>query len=281
MIQLINVNFSFGKFKMQDISLTINKGDIVAITGNNASGKTTLLEIIFGILKAKGQILIDNIPQKKATNKIGIVFQNPDNQIIYNNVYDDIAFTLKNHKIPKEEWDSRISEALKLVSMEKFIHSEIFNMSTGQKQRIVIANMLALRPDIILFDESTSYLDSSAKQDFYNLLENLKKLNTTVLFTTNILDEIVYSDKTLLLSHGKIKAYDDTKTLFKDLSVFREEGMAIPLKLMLIEKFGLSEYSKDDEIFNELARRTKWYLQFFFSSPIPCLFFWLKIYIFC
>lgn len=257
MIQLINVNFSFGKFKMQDISLTINKGDIVAITGNNASGKTTLLEIIFGILKAKGQILIDNIPQKKATNKIGIVFQNPDNQIIYNNVYDDIAFTLKNHKIPKEEWDSRISEALKLVSMEKFIHSEIFNMSTGQKQRIVIANMLALRPDIILFDESTSYLDSSAKQDFYNLLENLKKLNTTVLFTTNILDEIVYSDKTLLLSHGKIKAYDDTKTLFKDLSVFREEGMAIPLKLMLIEKFGLSEYSKDDEIFNELARRTK------------------------
>ena len=273
MIKLSNVNFSFGKFKMQDISFSINKGDIVAITGNNASGKTTLLEIIFGILKASGEILIDGKPRKETTAKLGIVFQNPDNQIIYNNVYDDICFTLKNHKVPKVEWNERIDEALSLVSMETHKKDEIFKMSTGQKQRIVIANMLALRPDIIIFDESTSYLDSSAKQDFYDLLLRLKNRGITVIFTTNILDEIVYSDKVLLLSSGKIKAYDDTKIVLKNLDVFREEGMAIPLKLMLIEKFELSDFAKDKDLFEEISRRIKWFLQFYFSLPIPCLCF--------
>lgn len=274
MITLSNVNFSFGKFKMQDISFTINKGDIVAITGNNASGKTTLLEIIFGILKAKGEILIDGSTRKETKAKLGIVFQNPDNQIIYNNVYDDICFTLKNHNIPKEEWNERVTNALSLVSMETHKKDEIFKMSTGQKQRIVIANMLALRPDIIIFDESTSYLDSSAKQDFYDLLLRLKNLGITVIFTTNILDEIVYSDKVLLLSNGNVKLYDDTKNILKNLDAFREEGMAIPLKLMLIEKFELSDFAKDKDLFEEISRRIKWFLQFCFLLPIPCLCFW-------
>ena len=234
MIELSNICLKYPNFQIKNLSLTINSGEIVAITGNNASGKTTLVKIIAGIVKAhKGEVLIDG--QSKSRQNIGIVLQNPDNQLIFNKVYDDIAFTLKNYKIPKEEFDTRIMEALQLVDMQDFVQSETFSLSTGQKQRLVIANMLAIKPNIMIFDEASAYLDPSTKQLLYKTFQLLKKQGITVIFTTNLIEEIVYADKVAILDRGSLVAFKPKEELLKNLSDFRKLGIYIPLKLAILE----------------------------------------------
>ena len=253
MIKFQNVSFKYEAFKIENINFEIKKGEIVAITGNNASGKTTLIKLMLGLIKnKKGEILINNEPIKKHTTKIGIIFQNPDNQIIFNNVYDDICFTLKNHNINKNEFDERIDYALKMVDMQEFKHKETYTMSTGQKQRIAIANMLAIKPDIIIFDEASVYLDPTTKQTLYNLFLALKQNGTTVVFTTNLLEEIVYADKVMLLNNGNLKAFMPTKEILKNLDLYRENETYIPLKLRIIEKLNLENYVNNEAILNAI-----------------------------
>lgn len=255
MIQMMNLSYKYPNFKLEDINLEISSGEIVAITGNNGSGKTTLLRLISGLLKPKkGQILIDEKPLKKCDKKIGVVFQNPDNQIIFNSVEDDIFFTLKNYKIPKEEWEERILEALSLVNMLPFRKSETFSLSSGQKQRIVIANMLAIRPNILLLDEATAYLDPPTKKLIYSLLLELKQKGVTIIFTTNQLEEICIADKVLIMENGKIKKIDERKNIIANLDIF--ENMYVPLKLKILNYLN-SEKMFDDEIFDELKERLK------------------------
>lgn len=253
MIKFQNVSFKYEDFKIENINFEIKKGEIVAITGNNASGKTTLIKLMSGLLKnKKGDIFINNEPIKKHTTKIGIIFQNPDNQIIFNNVYDDICFTLKNHNINKNEFDERIDYALKMVDMQEFKHKETYTMSTGQKQRIAIANMLAIKPDIIIFDEASVYLDPTTKQTLYDLFLTLKQNGTTVVFTTNLLEEIVYADKVMLLNNGNLKAFMPTKEILKNLDLYRENETYIPLKLRIIEKLNLENYVNNEAILNAI-----------------------------
>ena len=253
MIKFQNVSFKYEDFKIDDISFEIGKGEIVAITGNNASGKTTLIKLMSGLLKnKKGEILINNEPIKKHKTKIGIIFQNPDNEIIFNNVYDDICFTLKNHNIDKSEFDERIDYALKMVDMLEFKHKETYTMSTGQKQRIAIANMLAIKPDILIFDEASVYLDPTTKQTLYNLFLELKQNGTTVVFTTNLLEEIVYADKVMLLCSGKLKTFMPTKEILKNLDLYRKNGTYIPLKLRIIEKLNLENYVNNEDILDAI-----------------------------
>lgn len=256
MITITNLEYKYTNFKLENINLCVKSGEILAITGKNGSGKTTLLQLIGGVLKPKhGQILIDDIPLKKNKKIIGLVQQNPDNQIIFNNVYDDIAFTLKNYGINKEEYDERIEEALKKVGMESFKNAETFNLSTGQKQRIVIANMLAIKPEIIIFDEATAYLDQSTKMIIYKLFEELKNDGVSVIFSTNELSEIVYADKVLIMDNGKIKSINNIEEVVKDLSVFEERF--IPLKLQLLSLLKLNCKS-DEEIIQKIKERLKW-----------------------
>lgn len=253
MIKFENVSFKYEEFKINDISFEIEKGEIIAITGNNASGKTTLIKLISGLLKnKKGTITINNMPIKKSDAKIGIIFQNPDNQIIFNSVYDDICFTLKNHNVKKEEFDERIDYALKMVDMLAYKNKETYTMSTGQKQRIAIANMLAIKPDIIIFDEASVYLDPTTKQALYKLFLSLKASGTTVIFTTNLLEEIVYADRVMLLNNGSLKAFMPTKDILNNLDLYRENGTYIPLKLQIIEKLKLNNYVNNDDILNAI-----------------------------
>lgn len=253
MIKLENVYFKYPEFEIKDVNLEIDKGEIVAIIGNNASGKTTLIQLIAGLLKIKkGQISIDGVPVKKSEKIIGIVFQNPDNQIIFNNVYDDIAFTLRNFDIPKTEFDERIDFALSLVGMKDFKEKETFSLSTGQKQRIVIANMLAIRPDIIIFDEASVYLDPSTKQELYKLFLNLKNQGITVIFTTNLLEEVVFADKIVCMEHGKLEFVKERQEFLQNLSYFREKEIYIPLKLALIEKYKLFNCQFDEDVLMHL-----------------------------
>lgn len=255
MITINNVSFCYPNFKLQNVNLTIEDGEIIAITGNNGSGKTTLLQLISGHIKPKqGEILFNNQKLEKSGIRIGVVFQNPDNQIIFNSVYDDICFTLKNFKIPKTEFEERVNKALQTVNMLDFKKQETSNLSTGQKQRIVIANMLAISPNVLLFDEVTAYLDSKTKQIIYNLFKELKKQGITVIFTTNQLDEIVYADRVLIFNAGSLIENKKTKEAIKDLTIFKD--MVIPLKLKLINLLNSKE-TEDDPLLQAIKRKLK------------------------
>ncbi len=255
MIKFENVFFKYPKFEIKDLNFEINAGEIVAIVGNNASGKTTILNLAAGLLKPKkGKILVDG--KKPVCGKqIGMVFQNPDNQIIFSKVKDDIAFTLKNHKVPKSEWDSRISEALKLVHLENFEERDTNELSAGQKQRLVIANMLATKPQILLLDEVSVYLDPTAKQDLFKLLLELKDSGITIVFATNILDEIVFADKVIVMDNGKVVKFADKKDIIKDLKIFKDLNILVPVKLNLLNLLGCYDLKFDDEILEEISRR--------------------------
>ena len=253
MIKVSNVQFKYPNFELKDINFEINDGEIIAITGNNASGKTTLIKLIAGLIKTKkGTITIDDVPIKKSDKKIGIVFQNPDNQIIFNNVYDDISFTLKNHRFSKSEIEDNIDYALQLTNMLDYKNSETFNLSTGQKQRIAIANMLAIKPKIIIFDEASVYLDPTAKEDLYQLFLKLKSQGVTIIFTTNLLDEIVYADKVMVINNGVMEAFLPTSEMLNNLDIYRQHNTYIPLKLQLIEKFKIKDYQSNDSIIQSI-----------------------------
>lgn len=240
MITLNNINFKYpnSEFKLANINYNFNDNKIYAIIGNNGSGKSTLTQIISGILKPqKGEVLINNKKlkniKKKNIVKIGIVFSNPDNQIIFNNVYDDIAFILKNYKIDKSEFEERINYALTCVDMLEFKNSETFNLSSGQKQRIAIAGMLSLKPEILIFDECTSLLDPTAKNELYKLFTELNKLGITIIFTTNIINEIIIANEVIIMDKGEIVVSENPINLIKDLSTFEKLKMAVPTKLKL------------------------------------------------
>ena len=264
MIKFENVCFKYPKFEIKDTSFSIESGEIVAITGGNASGKTTLLNLAAGLIKPKkGKVLV--LGEKPACGKnIGMVFQNPENQIIFSTVYEDIAFTLKNHKVPKSEYNNRISEALKNVGLEGFEKHETFSLSAGQKQRLVLANMLATKPKLLLLDEVSVYLDEEAKLELFKLFKNLKSLGITIVFATNVLDEIVYADKVMVLDNGEIKAFKTKQEIIMDLSIYKNIGLHVPIKLELLSILNKSELMFDQDIISELVGRLKWYLHCYF-----------------
>ena len=166
MIEINKLSFGYRSKKevLKNINLKIENNEMIAVIGKNGSGKSTLAKLIAGlIVPNKGEIIIDEIKTSKKSDffalrkKVGMIFQNPDNQIIFNNVYDDIAFAIKNLKLDNEE--IRIKDALKKVKMEKYVQEEAYNLSLGQKQRVAIAGVLAINPDYIIFDEPTTMLD--------------------------------------------------------------------------------------------------------------------------
>lgn len=210
MITLENISYTYKNDTkaLQDINLEISKGEILMIVGSNGSGKSTLGNIIANIIKGKGKILLDNKSLKKfkpeeIRKTVGIVFQNPNNQIIFPKVKDDIIFALNNLKIPDKE--ERIINALKQTGMSDFIYKNPYELSMGEKQRIACACVLAIDPEYIILDEVTSMIDYKGKKDIYNLILDLKKKNKSIVFITNDLTEVIYADKLVLLDKGKIK----------------------------------------------------------------------------
>ena len=170
MIKLENLDFKYknSDYILKNVNLNINEGECVSIIGNNGVGKSSLAKLIAGIAKpTSGKIYVDEIDTSSKKDfynlrkKVGIVFQNPDNQIIFNNVYDDIAFALKNLNL--EDIDLRVRDSLKKVKMEEYINSETYELSLGQKQRITIASVLAVNPKYIILDEPTTMIDSVRK----------------------------------------------------------------------------------------------------------------------
>ena len=261
MIKICNLNFKYKNSSniLKNINLEIKEGETVAIIGKNGSGKSTLAKLISGIMKTKnGNIIIDDLDlakkgeYKEAVKKVGIVFQNPENQIIFNNIYDELSFALKN--LTKEEINNRITTSLKKVDMYDYINNDLYSLSLGQKQRIAIAEILAKSPKYLVFDEPTTMIDSTGKECRSRRTTNLKKDGYTIIYTSNLAEEILLADRILILKNGQIVNEIKKDFLMESIDILEQNDIKLPMIVEIALKLGikLEEYSVD-----ELVRKIK------------------------
>ncbi len=204
-----------------------------------ALGKSTMAKIISGLEKPnKGQVLVDEIDTRnkkdflEVRKKIGVVFQNPENQILFNNVFDDIAFTMKNLGI--ENYKEKIENSLKKLNMQQFLNSESYDLSMGQKQRVTIAGVVATNPKYIVLDEPTTMIDSEGKEEVYRLVKELNKQGYTIIYVTNFTDEILMADKIVVIEDGKIINIFEKKDILNQIDFLKEHEIKIPYIVELV-----------------------------------------------
>ena len=267
MIELKNVSFRYDKtveeYQIDTVSFHVKQGEWLSIVGHNGSGKSTVVRLIDGLLEAEsGEIYVDGKQLTRETiweirSKIGIVFQNPDNQFVGATVEDDVAFGLENQGIPREEMLQRVEKAIEQVGMLEFKDREPSRLSGGQKQRVAIAGIIALRPTIIILDEATSMLDPEGREDLMAVMRELqKKFQLTIISITHDLTEIALSDRTLVFQKGKLESSVTPRELFSrnDLN---EIGLDKPFSKQVQEslssRFPLKqEYLTESELLDQL-----------------------------
>lgn len=218
------------QYALSDVTFSVKRGEWLTVLGANGSGKSTLARLMVGLANPEsGSILVDgqSFDQSSRSNllgKIGIVFQNPDNQFIGTTVQDDVAFSLENLNLPYEEMKIRVEKALKLVGMYELREKDPSQLSGGQKQRVAIAGVLALEPEIMIFDEAFIMLDpKSRKQLLYDLKLIQQQYRLTVISITHDHFETTLADRLLVLSEGKIKDQGDLRDVF-----MRNKGITPP-----------------------------------------------------
>ncbi|NMA90765.1 MAG: energy-coupling factor transporter ATPase [Amphibacillus sp.] len=209
------------QYALSDVTFSVKRGEWLTVLGANGSGKSTLARLMVGLANPEsGSILVDgqSFDQSSKSNlfgKIGIVFQNPDNQFIGTTVQDDVAFSLENLNLPYEEMKIRVEKALKLVGMYELREKDPSQLSGGQKQRVAIAGVLALEPEIMIFDEAFIMLDpKSRKQLLYDLKLIQQQYRLTVISITHDQFETTLADRLLVLSEGKIRDQGDLRDVF-------------------------------------------------------------------
>ena len=247
MIEIKNLKFKYNQdqtsYTLNDVSFHVKRGECLSIVGHNGSGKSTTARLIGGLLVAdSGQIIVDGQELTEETvwdirDKIGMVFQNPDNQFVGATVEDDVAFGLENKGLPYKEMVSRVQEALSFVGMMDFKDREPARLSGGQKQRVAIAGIIAMRPSILILDEATSMLDPEGRQELIQSIEDIRQqYGMTVLSITHDLDEVAMSNRVLVLKQGKVESISSPRELFSRGSELVDLGLDIPFSALLTQK---------------------------------------------
>ncbi len=260
------------KCTINDVSFTINKGEYVALIGHNGSGKSTIAKIIVGILEAftdgneNDGVYIDGIKMtennyQSLQKKIGMVFQNPDNQFIGSTVQDDIAFSLENVAVPYDQMKVLVEEYSKKVGMYEYLSREPSSLSGGQKQRVAIAGTLVRHPEILVLDEATSMLDPQGRNDIRTLIRNMKKENPdlTIISITHDIEEAYQSDRVIVINKGKVVKEGTPDDVFSDEVLMKKIDLTIPFYKQLkneLEKYGVDINGVDniDELVDRLCR---------------------------
>lgn len=263
-IELIGVNYSYrvGEGQtvraLRNVSFSVEKGEFVALAGMNGSGKSTLAKLLNGLFTpSSGDVLIDGINTRDeertfdVRRKAGMVFQNPDNQMVATIIEDDVAFGPENLGIPREEIIERVDWALDAVEMSEFRTRSASKLSGGQKQRVAIAGVLAMKPDILILDESTSMLDPEGRAEIMDVAKKLNASGITVISITHNMDEAAQADRVIVLRKGRLVLDGTPKEVFASPEV-EACGLALPppteIARMLSERgFGFSETVTDED----------------------------------
>jgi energy-coupling factor transport system ATP-binding protein len=251
LIEIQSISYSYPQKKdhgqhpaLHNVSLRVERGEYLAVLGKNGSGKSTLARHCNALLVPdSGRVLVNGLDTRDAANwrgireSVGIIFQNPDNQIIATIVEDDIAWALTVRGMPRELIRKRVEQALRAVSIEQLRRQPPHKLSGGQRQRLAIAGVLALQPDCIIADEATSMLDPVSRQEIVALLHQLnQEFGLTIIHVTHLLEEIVAARRVIVMEQGEIVQEATPATFFADLKRVRALGMAVPESLVLVER---------------------------------------------
>lgn len=257
LIEFKNVNFSYvidddeeNKVTvdvLKNFNLTIEKGSFVAILGHNGSGKSTTAKLINGInIAQSGEVIVDG--QKIEDNdtifdirrKVGMVFQNPDNQIVSSIVEEDVAFGVENLGIEPKEIRERVDNALKTVGMYEHRLKAPNKLSGGQKQRVAVAGIIAMKPMCIVLDEPTAMLDPSGRREVMNTIKKLnKEEGITIVLITHYMDEAVQADRVVVMDDGQIKLDDTPRNVFAKVDEIKALGLDVPQSTELVYRLGI------------------------------------------
>ena len=227
---------SDGEFALRGVDFSVEEGEFVAVLGHNGSGKSTLARLTNGLLTpTSGEVTVLGMDARDEKNlfdirrQVGIVFQNPDNQTVASIVEDDVAFGPENIGVPREEIGQRIQFALQAVGMEEFRHATPTRLSGGQKQRIAIAGVLALKPRVMILDESTAMLDPKGRKEVIDVVRRLnKEEKITVILITHYMNEAALADRVLVMDDGKIILDGTPREVFRQKEILNEKGLEVP-----------------------------------------------------
>lgn len=243
MIEVKNVSYEYKSFSdekihlaIKDINIDVNKGEHLVILGHNGSGKSTLAKMMNGLLlPSSGDVYVNGMNTKDEEHTwdiretAGMVFQNPDNQIVATIVEEDVAFGPENQGVPPLEIRERVDEALRIVEMTEYKDHAPHLLSGGQKQRIAIAGILAMRPECIILDEPTAMLDPIGRREIINTIKKLnKEENKTIIHITHYMDEAVEADRILVMEEGEIVMEGTPREIFSQVELVKKHGLDVP-----------------------------------------------------
>lgn len=221
---------------LKGVSVEIKKGEFVAVLGSNGCGKSTLAKHFNAILVPdEGNVIVDGINTREedklfdVRQRVGMVFQNPDNQIVATVVEEDVAFALENLGVPTDEIRQRIDEAMKQAGVYEFRKKAPHNLSGGQKQRVAIAGIIAMRPDCIVLDEPTAMLDPSGRASVMRTIKELnQKYGITIVLITHYMDEAAQADRVIVMSKGKVEKTGTPKEIFSQVEWVKSLSLDVP-----------------------------------------------------
>ncbi|GAA5349190.1 energy-coupling factor ABC transporter ATP-binding protein [Streptococcus uberis] len=261
-IEVKNVSFKYhtdqDNYTLKDVTFHVKQGEWLSIIGHNGSGKSTSVRLLNGLLVPEsGNIIVDGelLTEKNVWDirqKIGMVFQNPDNQFVGATVEDDVAFGLENKGVEHSQMKERVDEALNLVGMSTFKTREPARLSGGQKQRVAIAGAVALRPMIIVLDEATSMLDPKGRLELINTIRSIREdYQLTVISITHDLDEVALSDRVLVMKNGQVESSSTPRELFARGNEILQLGLDIPFTTSLINAFREDGFNLEEDYLTE------------------------------
>lgn len=244
---------------VEGVNLEIFQGEFVALVGHNGSGKSTLAKLLNALLLPRsGKVEVFGMDTADKKNlfeirkSVGMVFQNPDNQMVASIVKEDVAFGPENIGIPQKEIVTRVNEALEAVGMTEYADRSPHKLSGGQKQRIAIAGALAIQPKVLVLDESTAMLDPLGRREVLEIAKKLnKEKNMTIILITHFMEEILYSDRVIVLNDGEICLTGTPKEIFRKEDELNKIGLRVPRAVELARKLNSAGFDIDADISNE------------------------------
>ena len=244
---------------LNDINISIHEGEVVAVLGHNGSGKSTLAKHFNAVLlPTGGKVLVDGIDTAQPDRvfdirqRIGMVFQNPDNQIVATIVEEDVAFALENLGIEPAEIRKRVDDALKKVDMYEFKEHAPHQLSGGQKQRVAIAGIIAMRPECIVLDEPTAMLDPKGRREVLNTVMELNREHgTTIALITHYMDEAVHADRIIVVDHGDVVMTGTPREIFSRVDKMKELGLDVPQVTELCHRLKQEGLPVPDDVITE------------------------------